>query len=179
MMGYLYAFDYNDKPKPDAKLTNEMFVNTAVYAIADKYEVLGLKLLASKKFGVAVGQAFQTKQGICAAIPLVYDSTPPSDRGLRDICVDLWMLGAVAVETANDREAVTNLFQAVPQLGADIAIRLAKSAAKGFAMNKCSCHSNICEPVPEACEAMRHRWNDKEDVSFAARCAVPQFWLAK
>jgi len=66
MIDYFYKIDYDDtvgmnyddsvgstakrEPQGDGAMTNSMELNAWVYALADKYEVLGLRTLALSKF---------------------------------------------------------------------------------------------------------------------------------
>lgn len=57
-----------------------------MYAIADKYDVVGLKELASKNFEVACS-AFWNEDAFPVAIDHVFSTTVPSDTGLRNIVI--------------------------------------------------------------------------------------------
>lgn len=61
-------------------------VNTQMYALADKYEIIGLKALAKTKFEQAVLQHWFSR-AFAHAAELAFSSTHPSDRGLRDVVV--------------------------------------------------------------------------------------------
>lgn len=59
-----------------------------VYAIADKYELDGLKKAAIAAFTDALEMHWETVQFVVIA-EVVYTGTPDSDRGLRDIVKDV------------------------------------------------------------------------------------------
>ncbi|KAK5121590.1 hypothetical protein LTR85_004762 [Meristemomyces frigidus] len=138
MIGYFYAFDYSDEPKPEAKLKNSTLVNAVVYAIADKYEITDLKPLAMKKFGVSLGRACDKGQ----EFPLPWSC--------------MWVLGAIAVDTPEAKQASLDFVQRVPQFGADIAVKLAEMTAKAGMTARCSCHPSCFDSVPKAGEALKH-----------------------
>jgi len=113
-----------------------------VYALADKYDCKGLKVLALQKFGKAVPAA--TKKGTILpveAIRLVYSTTPESDRGLRDICVQLWAFVGTWLKAGKvSRDAVQALLRNVPDLAADLAMQLANTGASETDIIECDCH---------------------------------------
>ncbi|KAH0541720.1 hypothetical protein FGG08_003812 [Glutinoglossum americanum] len=85
MLHFLYRFDYDGSGNDQGRVS-PMFFNSRVYSIADKYDVPALRLLAKEKFEEAVGTCWNMDDFV-HVIPEVYDSTPPTDRGLRDIVV--------------------------------------------------------------------------------------------
>jgi len=58
-----------------------------MYAIADKYDVTGLKELAVKYFNVA-RYGFWDVESFAVAVDHVFSSTLPEDTGLRSIVID-------------------------------------------------------------------------------------------
>jgi hypothetical protein len=79
-----------------APLYAPLIVNAQVYALADKYQIKGLKKLSKAKF--KAGAKVHWSEGIfLEAIREAYKSTPEHDRGLRDIvakvaCEHIWVL---------------------------------------------------------------------------------------
>ena len=69
--------------KPEA-LQNAPVVHAKIYAIADKYNILGLKELAIDMFIAASGDHF-TNKGFYDAIDIVYASTMENGLGQRDV----------------------------------------------------------------------------------------------
>ena len=63
-------------------------VNAHVYAIADKYEIWGLKALSRSKFKASIRDSWQDKT-YPEVIRLVYCSTPDQDLDLRQAVADL------------------------------------------------------------------------------------------
>ena len=80
----MYSFDYDVS---DSNRAAALF-HAAVYSIADKYCVSALKHVAKKKFSDAVGTCWDT-DGFSLVITDVYSSTPPNDRDLRDLVLQV------------------------------------------------------------------------------------------
>lgn len=53
MLNYLYKGDYNDDNPSNGIRIKSQLLNVAVYALADKYDIVTLKYLATSKFRVA------------------------------------------------------------------------------------------------------------------------------
>ncbi|KAJ9666177.1 hypothetical protein H2201_003611 [Coniosporium apollinis] len=70
------------KADPDACLST----HAQVYAMADKYNISGLRALAVEKYEKAASKYWDT-EGFPQSIHIVYSSTPDQDRDLRDIVV--------------------------------------------------------------------------------------------
>ncbi|KAL8813752.1 MAG: hypothetical protein Q9200_000005 [Gallowayella weberi] len=109
---YLYTEDYDDTdpdmieesardPGPisvnpivhtSSGATGTSYLNNArVYALAEKYDIQGLKALAIFKFEkYPWGKC--TDVDIVTVLPEVYYTTPATDQGLRDIVVDICLL---------------------------------------------------------------------------------------
>ena len=100
MLQFMYTSDYDDTPEdlepneprdPITEKTENDFHrvdnNTQVYALADKYEVNGLKALALKKFSALEGIDWGCDEFANLARD-IYETTPASDRGLRDVMKD-------------------------------------------------------------------------------------------
>lgn len=82
MLHFIYHFEYTDESKESA-----MVFHAKVYQIADKYGIVALKEHAKQKFSTAVKADWSTED-FSIAIELVYTTTPPEDRGLRDLVVE-------------------------------------------------------------------------------------------
>ena len=87
MVTFFYTSNY-DSGNPDNTTKNEvgpiLMANTLVYSIADKYDIKGLKTLAQAKFENLAFAAWECKD-FPAIVAEVFDTTPDSDLGLRDI----------------------------------------------------------------------------------------------
>lgn len=90
MLTFLYTGKY-DQGSPDpgvryvAPFIGPIFMaNTLAYSIADKYEVEGLKSLAKAKFENLACAAWHCED-FPTIVAKVFDTTPDSDLGLRDV----------------------------------------------------------------------------------------------
>lgn len=72
-----------DDQKRTRVIANMLLSNIQVYAVAEKYDIPELKELAKSKFLDYVDFLLSVED-YAAIIKLVYESTPNSDRGLRD-----------------------------------------------------------------------------------------------
>ncbi|QIX02401.1 hypothetical protein AMS68_007918 [Peltaster fructicola] len=63
-----------------------LVLHARVYALADKFDVFGLKTLVKMKFATAMTNCHACAE-LAEAIDEVYNSTADSDRGLRDIVI--------------------------------------------------------------------------------------------
>ena len=81
MIFFSYTQDYKDT----ALGKDPISYNPAMYAMGDKYDMQLLKDLASIKFKAALGHFDITMTpSLLKAIPVIYNTTLPSDRTLRD-----------------------------------------------------------------------------------------------
>jgi hypothetical protein len=83
MLHFMYRFEYTNE-----STESDMVFQAGVYQIADKYGVFALKEYARQKFSTAVKADWPTED-FPIAIELVYTTTPPEDRGLRDLVVEI------------------------------------------------------------------------------------------
>ena len=112
MLRYLYSLDYTIEPRNnyvydlsedpvptvhDNELRQlsslQLVCNASMYGMGDKYGIHGLKGIASEKFAATLKQPEWHAEWTCSevsigslatAIKCIYDSTPESDKGLRD-----------------------------------------------------------------------------------------------
>lgn len=68
---------------------SHLLLHTQVYALAEKYDIPTLKQLAKRKFEMAVACYYDAPE-LADAIEFVYTSTIDSDRGLRDVVLQLF-----------------------------------------------------------------------------------------
>lgn len=68
---------------------SHLLLHTQVYALAEKYDIPSLKQLAKRKFEMAVACYYDAPE-LADAIEFVYTSTVDSDRGLRDVVMQLF-----------------------------------------------------------------------------------------
>ncbi|GME36517.1 putative btb poz-like protein [Neofusicoccum parvum] len=90
LLEYLYTQDYHvDRVDGTHYIDTQMFFHTDVYAIAEKYDVPKLKRLAASKFALTLddkNRGYEATDFPCV-VARVYNTTPASDRGLRDIVI--------------------------------------------------------------------------------------------
>ena len=86
MIDYLYRLDYDDKPKTANTKSSDgpLVMNANVYSIADKYEIWSLKEAAQRKTSNALHTTWN-HESFLLALSIVWTTTLPSDRGLRDL----------------------------------------------------------------------------------------------
>ena len=83
MLRFMYHFDYSN-----IHGASTMVFNAQVYGLADKYAIPALKSHACETFRAAIVSGWATED-IPSAVAEVYNSTPESDRGLRDQIVEV------------------------------------------------------------------------------------------
>ena len=69
----------------DAELFELFTLHTSMYALADKYAIPSLSLICIAKFQSVTKTT--TLWPLLKLVPAIYESTPDSDRGLRDILI--------------------------------------------------------------------------------------------
>ncbi|KAF2434942.1 hypothetical protein EJ08DRAFT_385400 [Tothia fuscella] len=95
MFQFLYTCTYSDKVSfvEGADLVCEMSLHIKVYALADKYDIPGLKAHALDRFDKQVKAEFPKEipsfSKFKHAVQEIYTTTPHTDRDLRDIVVAL------------------------------------------------------------------------------------------
>jgi hypothetical protein len=72
-----------DRPR---SLKTGLATHARMYALADKYQISGLKALAQRKFQKAALQHWNSEE-FAPALRIVYTSTLEEDRGLRDVVI--------------------------------------------------------------------------------------------
>lgn len=99
----------------------ELMVHTKVYALAEKYMIEGLKMLALEKFTTAATQYWESSTFLEAARE-AYTSTIELERGLRDAILEVFYNHP----TLLDDLKVQLMLQEVPQLGFDLLMNMRK-----------------------------------------------------
>ena len=116
MLQHLYGFEYSGSVH-----LPEMIFNARIYGLADKYEILSLKGLAKTKFE-SVARAGWNTIDFPLSIEIIYESTPSSDRELRDIATKLTVEHSTVLFENND--AFLNTAGKVTKFRRDVAERL-------------------------------------------------------
>ncbi|KAF4627649.1 hypothetical protein G7Y89_g10503 [Cudoniella acicularis] len=115
MLRHLYGFEY-----ADGVHLPEMIFNARIYGLADKYQIPNLKGLAKTKFESVARAGWNTIE-FPLSIEIIYESTPSSDRSLRDIATKLAVEHLTALFENND--AFLNTAGKVAEFRRDIAER--------------------------------------------------------
>lgn len=99
LLHHCYLYNYSSGPlefdaisEAETTHVSELHTNVQMYALAEKYEMADLKKEALTKFThymkgsppKTLAASFQT---VLKAIPAIYDTTPGSDRSLRDLVI--------------------------------------------------------------------------------------------
>ncbi|KAI4172672.1 MAG: hypothetical protein LQ343_003412 [Gyalolechia ehrenbergii] len=154
MMRYFYVLDYNDEGEATV-----FDVNAQMYAMGDRFGVPGLKKVAAAKFEkhcrCAGGEspADQSQMdSLLLAVPMVYKSTPKTDRALRDS-----VAGAFARDLPVNRErwltssGFKNICRTFPEFIFDILGRTVDSQVKkrygGWDFDDWDRHDSWARPV--------------------------------
>lgn len=96
-----------DAPVPEQEpnlLEAQLILHSRVYTLAEKYNIRGLKQLATKKFSAQVSAHWRSSE-YALAMQDVYDSTVDSDRGLRDVVIQSFRAHPELVQS-KDVEAI-------------------------------------------------------------------------
>jgi speckle-type POZ protein len=134
MLNFMYFFDYgasgSDRARP-----SPMIFNIKVYSIADKYDVVALKSRAKEKFEKAAKSCWDMED-FPLAISEVYSSTPATDRGLRDLVVEIVCTHIDALLVKQD---FRNLLEETVSFAADVT-QLIASTFKEYECPNCGNH---------------------------------------
>lgn len=79
-----------DKPENAVEVANPLTIHANMYALADKYQVIGLRQVAKHKFESCLFHHINSGDFI-SAVQVVYTSTSESDRGLRDVVIKAFL----------------------------------------------------------------------------------------
>lgn len=82
----------------DTESESHLVLHTQVYALGEKYDIPSLKQLARQKFEMAAACYYDAAE-LAEAIDMVYQSTIDTDRGLRDVVVQLFRMHPQLAQT--------------------------------------------------------------------------------
>lgn len=82
--------DRNEASRRSVLALKKLSINASMYALADKYAIESLKILAWKKFEIVLKHGLLPTD-FASVARHVYSTTPSGDRGLRDFVVDWCM----------------------------------------------------------------------------------------
>ena len=94
MLQHIYAFEYSGSKLEVEGVQEESFISeihthVMMYAMGDEYDLPDLKQEAWCNFENAM---VLDREGALELIPIIYTTTPDSDRGLRDLVVEMGRL---------------------------------------------------------------------------------------
>ncbi|RAL06346.1 BTB/POZ domain-containing protein [Aspergillus ibericus CBS 121593] len=101
-----------------------------MYSLADRLLIKGLKALAQKKVEYEMAQRLDAAS-FPQAVLEIYNSTPKSDRGLRDLAVDITLRNLSLLrrkDEAADAIFQDTLLDSVPQFSRDLLIAMMKKS---------------------------------------------------
>jgi hypothetical protein len=137
MLRHLYGLDYaKDIDDTDKVDIPKMVFDAQIYATADKYDIPSLKDLVIANFDKKL-KTRQAATDFSLSIKVIYESTLPTDRGLRDIAVRL------AVENLKARFEKNEVFQKamseVAEFGKDLVRELSNRLEAQPKVNRYEC----------------------------------------
>ncbi|VUC31516.1 unnamed protein product [Clonostachys rosea] len=131
MLRYMYSFNYNN-----IQGVSSMVYDAQVYQIADKYDIPTLKEYSKDRFSTAITAGWNMDE-FPLAINVVYESTPPEDRGLRDLVVETSLLHL-------DTLLVKDGFNGILRTNSDFSADLIPFLSPKTSIKECSsCHKRI------------------------------------
>ena len=87
---YYGTYEGLDETVGDLQWKSENQLHAAMYALLEKFDITGLKNVAVVKFEqLATKTRVRDLQSFVESIPIVYSSTPDSDRRLRDVAIGI------------------------------------------------------------------------------------------
>lgn len=111
-------------PNESTSSASHMMSNALVYAIADKYDLSGLKSLARERVQVLAKSpsAYTKTADFPEVVKVAFDSTPATDCGLRDIIIDLCSSSMDEIMKDGDT-AMIDMIQDIGSLGFGILLK--------------------------------------------------------
>ncbi|RYP39208.1 hypothetical protein DL767_002316 [Monosporascus sp. MG133] len=128
MLHFMYHFDYNNTHG-----ASTMIFNAQVYSVADKYIIPALKAEAREKFGTAISTGW-AMDDFPSAIAEVYNSTPESDRGLRDLTVEI---ARTNINPLRENELFRDVLREIPSFAAEMVISISDTHKKDQKIYRC------------------------------------------
>ncbi|RYP48289.1 hypothetical protein DL768_005799 [Monosporascus sp. mg162] len=121
MLHFMYHFDYNN-----IHGASTMIFNAQVYSLADKYIIPTLKAQAKEKFKTAISTGW-AMDDFPLAIAEVYNSTPESDRDLRDLTVEI---ARTNINPLRENELFRDALRDIPAFAAEMVISISATHMK-------------------------------------------------
>jgi hypothetical protein len=122
MVDFFYNGDYDAKASDETESSEEMLIHVAMFTLADKYIIDGLRTLSQIKFKAVV-----TKQEKPSVMPqyvkLVYDLECESSKRLRDVVIEAVRLRVAALPSDSDiKKTLEGLMDDIPDFAKDLAM---------------------------------------------------------
>lgn len=178
MLDYFYDLDYLLDSRVTPKMS-ELETHACVYGVGEKYGSTGLKSLAKKKFAECAPTAATMHQDFLSAIQPIFSMTPSSDRGLRDIAVNIWLFIAADAEEER-KDEVEAIMLDVPEFARNIAMRLAAPCSKAVLEGICRCGQDKFAGGPSLfaaiCLNCRRPAREGTKLFIRPRVGVEPFW---
>jgi hypothetical protein len=108
-----------DRPR---SLKTGLATHARMYALADKYQISGLKALAQRKFQKAALQHWNSEE-FAPALRIVYTSTLEEDRGLRDV-----VISTISRDRLLEKPEVRAMVKDLPELAFGLLMYIWKQA---------------------------------------------------
>lgn len=110
------------EPEAEDTWISQANTNVQVYALAEKYEVPDLKKLAQDRIEQALMLAHKSlgtsiEEEILSEIPFIYNTTPDSDRGLRNPVLEYVQKNWVRLSESRE---LKNVFVEAPMFGIEL-----------------------------------------------------------
>ncbi|ENH71186.1 Protein roadkill [Fusarium oxysporum f. sp. cubense race 1] len=160
MLRFMYSFDYSN-----IYGTSTMVFDAQMYQIADKYDIPALKAQSKNKFDVAVTTGW-SMDDFPLAITVVYESTPPEDRGLRDLVVQT---ARKNIDKLLGHDGFCELIRKTPDFAADLIPFLCVKPSKSMHRYECpSCENQFQGEFSgrnyycPCCSRQRSDWNSHQ-----------------
>lgn len=156
MLRFMYCFDYNNESG-----TSSMIYDAQVYQAADKYDIPSLKKHAKGKFKAAISAGWSLDD-FSGAIFVAYDSTPSTDRGLRDLIVKT---SRDHINELLENELFRELLRKTPDFAADLIPSLCRNLSISIRRYDCpSCGNRFSADFSNgnyycpSCSSRRSNW---------------------
>ncbi|KAH7114703.1 hypothetical protein B0J13DRAFT_460057, partial [Dactylonectria estremocensis] len=111
LVDYLYTGDYSEKLNEadidDEDHQCELSFHAVMFALANKYDIEGLEALSAKKYAKELRKDSDVSNFLLS-IPDVYNLTPGSSRGLRDLALEFAREKLGAFLTSTEAQDVFN-----------------------------------------------------------------------
>ncbi|KLU84725.1 hypothetical protein MAPG_03764 [Magnaporthiopsis poae ATCC 64411] len=136
MIYYMYHLDYDisQRRRGSEMLANgatagwELPIHAKVYAIAEKYGVVGLKTVSHRKFEAALAKTDRNQDNLIKAAREAYESTVETDRRLRDAVAAHFYTYSLIL----DKKEVQDLLKEVPMLAYDLLMLMHRRRVNPF-----------------------------------------------